>query len=84
MTLYTRIASSWICTGARSHVIHTPSGRGGALQGLLRSKGIDSEVSCLADTAYDQVEVGRHVNVRALQMLLRHAARGGGMLFDTA
>jgi hypothetical protein len=70
----TRLASCWICTGARSHVIHTPSGRGTALQGLLRSRGIDSDVSCLAGTTYDQVEVGRHVNVRALRMLLKHAA----------
>jgi hypothetical protein len=78
MTLYTRIASYWICTGARSHVIHTPSGRGDALQAMLRSKGIDSEVSCLAGTAYDQVEVGRHINAQALQTLLKYAAALSG------
>jgi hypothetical protein len=64
-----------MCTGARSHVIHTPSGRGVALRGLLRSKGIEAEVSCLAGTAYDQVEVGKHVNPHALQVILKHAAR---------
>jgi hypothetical protein len=74
MTRYTAVATCWICTGARSHVIHTPSGRGTALQGLLRSRGIDSDVSCLAGTAYDQVEVGKHVNVRTLRTLLKHAA----------